>query len=281
MNNVLVMREEELEEFVGGMKNANSQFDSTAQDIPKRLGYMKRSNLFSGGIDKISRQTNSISNSILNIGWMMQEHNRSFFGMERNLASIADKIEIPANYTINDNLEINNFSSVTLEKNDGRSINEGKELKEIDEVKDSIIKQEQKLADITSSLETREEKIDESTIIKHENLGNINNSNSLREEKIDENTNIQKNTLNDINNDNTQNVQNIDNSTNITNRILGNINENNLLNKQNLSFNDESLNNSSNSSTNDINNTIDKINSYDQMLKSFGDMNTNNNGKGM
>ena len=52
-NNVLVMREEELDDFVGGMKQTQSMFDQTATDIPSRLGYMKRADLFNNGINKI------------------------------------------------------------------------------------------------------------------------------------------------------------------------------------------------------------------------------------
>ena len=271
-NNVLVMREEELEAFTEGLKQTQSQFDSTSSELPTKLGYMKRSDLFNRGIDKIARQTNSISNSILNVSWMMQEHNKKFFNVERNLAKAASKIEIPNNFAINDSLVVNVVSSMDLVKDDGRSINEGQALEEIENVKDSSIKQEQRLEDITSSLNLKEEKLNENTVISKEELGNINNDNGKETQEIDDSTTVSKKDVENINNNVSQTEQQINTTTNIVTNNLENINNSNRLeNETDLELKDEKLE--------QINNLISDINSNNDNLKSFSDL--NDNGLGM
>lgn len=222
-NNVLVMREEELDEFVGGMKKTYSELETTGSDIPNRLAYLKRANLFEGGINKIAKQVNSISNSILNVQWMMQEHNRSFFEMERNLAKAASGIEIPTGYNVNNSMQVNVVASVGLNKNDGRSVNEGQALYDIDEVADSSIKTMQKLGNIKNDVSQIEQNVDESTLIKHENLSNINNDVNQKEQNVDESTNINRTNVNSINNNINQDVQSIDTGTNIKSSELEDI----------------------------------------------------------
>jgi len=232
-NNVIMMREEEMEVAVRDMEKCYNGMDTTSSEVPQKFSNLKSAGLFDMGINTISNQLNSLTTSIFNVKNVVNKRSNEMFNMDRKMAKIAEKIEIPQDFVKNNSMQANTFNQVLLEKLDGRTVNEGQELKPIDEVADSIVKN-RVLGDITSNLTPKEEHIDTTTSINKENMNNINKSQDLNQQNIDEKTKITKTLINNINNMQDLLRQELEKNTNINKQNLKSFSNNGTLNNQNL-----------------------------------------------
>ena len=233
----IVMREEEMVESVHTMDKCYNGMDSASRGVPKQFSSLNNSGVFSKGINTIGKQLNNITNSIFNVKNIVNKRTDEMFSMDRKMAQIAQKIEIPQDFVENNTMNTNTFNQVLLEKMDGRSVNEGHALTDIESIADNSIRATA-LGDITTSTVTKEEVLDSSTntndnvgdrttnILGKQNINNINNSQTLNTQNINENTSVSKQLLKDINNMNDLVNQKIDSSTSVSNVILKNINSN-------------------------------------------------------
>lgn len=225
-SNVLVMREEEMDLAVNGLEKCSTNMENTGKSIPNKFRGMKNTGLFGTGINTINKQVNSITNSLFNVKTIVRKHSNEMFELDRKMAEKASEIEIPQDFVKNDSRQTNTFNDILMEKIDGRSVNEGGELRDTKEMDESIIANKQELTDITSSGQTKEEKLDDSTIIiGKENMQNINNDGGTVEQKLNDASNIAFQAINNINNAQNLSEQTLDNTTSINNRVvLNNIN---------------------------------------------------------
>lgn len=232
-NNVLVMSEEDLNSAVTGLDKCYMNTETAGKNIPNQFSNMKKAGLFDMGINTINKQLNGITSSIFNVKNIVNKHSTEMFHMDRELARIAQQIEIPQDFVKNNGMQTNTFNDVLLEKLDGKSVNSGQELGNINEIADSKVTM-QALGDITNENGTKQEKIDESTIINKQNVNNINNDNELKNQSLDTASVIVKENLRDINQRQDLSEQKVDESTIITNKSLNNISKVGDLNAQQL-----------------------------------------------
>ena len=228
-----MMREEEMETAVRDMEKCYTGMDTTSSEVPQKFSNLKSAGLFDMGINTISNQLNSLTTSIFNVKNVVNKRSNEMFSMDRRMAKMAEKIEIPQDFVKNDSMQANSFNQILLEKLDGRTVNEGQDLQSIDEVADSIVKA-RVLEDITTDLTPKEERIDTSTVINKNELNNINNREDLNKQNIDESTTVTKTLINNINNMQDLIKQEIDNGTFINKQNLNGFNNNKPLHNQNL-----------------------------------------------
>ena len=223
-NNVLSMREEEMEEAVVGLNKVYADGDNVDKSIPNNFSGMKKSGLFDVGINTINKQLNSINTSIFNLKSMINNHSTEMFNMDRQLANIANKIAVPQDFVKNDSMQANIVKNVALEKTDGKTVNDGQATSSVN-MEDNTIINAQSLGSIVSNLTPEEERLNTATAINRQGVNNINNNQGLTSQDIDTASNIAREALGNINKSQTLSEQSINGDTNITYATLNDINK--------------------------------------------------------
>lgn len=223
-NNVLSMREEEMEEAVVGLNKVYADGDNVDKSIPNNFSGMKKSGLFDVGINTINKQLNSINTSVFNLKSMINNHSTEMFNMDRQLANIANKIAVPQDFVKNDSMQANVVKSVALEKTDGKTVNDGQATSSVN-MEDNTIINAQSLGSIVSNLTPEEERLNTATAINRQGVNNINNNQGLTSQDIDVASNIAREALGNINKSQTLSEQSINGDTNITYATLNDINK--------------------------------------------------------
>ena len=223
-NNVLTMREEEMEEAVVGLNKIYADGDNVDKSIPNNFSGMKKSGLFDVGINTINKQLNSINTSIFNVKSMINNHSTEMFNMDRQLANIANKIAVPQDFVKNNSMQANIVKNVALEKTDGKTVNDGQATSSVN-MEDNTIINAQSLGSIVSNLTPEEERLNTATAINRQGVNNINNNQGLTSQDIDTASNIAREALGNINKSQTLSEQSINGDTNITYATLNDINK--------------------------------------------------------
>lgn len=223
-NNVLSMREEEMEEAVVGLNKIYTDGDNADKSIPTNFSGMKKSGLFDVGINTINKQLNSINTSIFNVKSMINNHSTEMFNMDRQLANIANKIAIPQDFVKNNSMQANIVKNVALEKTDGKTVNDGQATSSVN-MEDNTIINAQSLGSIVSNLTPEEERLNTATAINRQGVNNINNNQGLTSQDIDTASDIAREALGNINKNQTLSEQSINGDTNITYATLNDINK--------------------------------------------------------
>ena len=223
-NNVLSMREEEMEEAVVGLNKIYTDGDNADKSIPTNFSGMKKSGLFDVGINTINKQLNSINTSIFNVKSMINNHSTEMFNMDRQLANIANKIAIPQDFVKNNSMQANIVKNVALEKTDGKTVNDGQATSSVN-IEDNTIINAQSLGSIVSNLTPEEERLNTATAINRQGVNNINNNQGLTSQDIDTASDIAREALGNINKNQTLSEQSINGDTNITYATLNDINK--------------------------------------------------------
>lgn len=223
-NNVLSMREEEMEEAVVGLNKIYADGDNVDKSIPSNFSGVKKSGLFDVGINTINKQLNSINTSIFNVKSMINNHSTKMFNMDRQLANIANKIAVPQDFVKNNSMQANIVKNVALEKTDGKTVNDGQATSSVN-MEDNTIINAQSLGSIVSNLTPEEERLNTATAINRQGVNNINNNQGLTSQDIDVASNIAREALGNINKSQTLSEQSINGDTNITYATLNDINK--------------------------------------------------------
>jgi hypothetical protein len=218
------MNEENLTTAVSGLDKCYTNTETTGKNISNNFSNIKQTGLLDAGITKISNQLTGITSSIFNVKNIVKKHSTEMFTMDRQMAKIAEQIDIPQDFVKNDSMKANEFHETLLKKMDGTSVNVGQELGKIEEIADNKV-QAQALGDITNSNKTKQEELDGSTIITQQNIANINNENGMKDQNIDLTTSISEAALKNITKGQDLKENSIDVSTAITDKVLKNINK--------------------------------------------------------
>lgn len=235
MNNDFIVEDIEFENTVSRLNRVSLDSLDEVEEIPKKFSSLRNTGLFGNGIDKINRQLNAVTQATINVKNKVNKHKNEIFMLENSMASKARELDVPLDFVKKDSRKYNSIDDIYLEKKDGRSVNDGNASVDVSEL-DDYTGTLQNLANISSNLELREEKLDEKTVItEQQKLGNINNDKQIDEQEINEINDLDKNNLKNINNGNNLN------NTDLDNMNLENINSTNLENINNYNNIDDDI----------------------------------------
>lgn len=232
-SNVLAMSEEEMNGTVSGLDKCYVDTESTGKQVPTKFANLKSSGLFDTGISAISKQLTGLTASIFNVKNIVQKHSTQIFDMDRQMAKQAEKIEIPQDFVKNNSMKTNTFNQMVLEKLDGKSVNTGQGLTNVDEIEKSVVSATN-LTDITKNTNAEQKQLDDITNINKKIISNINDGTAGDVKAIDNSTAVSQAVLHDINNNDSLKEQKINEQTTIMNQGLADINNNAKLDNQEL-----------------------------------------------
>lgn len=270
------MREEEMEGAVGALDKCYTDGDATAKQIPNSFSSIMNTGLLNTGINTIVDQINSITTSIFNVKSIMKKHSTEMFNMDRNMANIAEKIEVPQDFVKNNSMQEKSFEEYMFSKVDGKSVNSGDAtVNRVDANADTTVTKEN-LSNINDSSNVQNVNVDGDTTVVAANLNNISQNAQAGNVNTDFTSSVASENLTDINNGeeagkvettddttvNNQNLRNINNGeeiknvevvneTTINNQDLRNINNETLsdMNSNSQSYDNQVLTNTSNADT--------------------------------
>lgn len=199
---------------------------------------MTNTNLFGNGISKITKQVSSVSGSIQRINSSIKKKSQEMLTLDETLASRAETIDVPMDFVTNNSVRSHLFDGITLNKQDGKQVNDDNSINEI-----KLVFNDETTNTTINDLTTEPSEFDKIKLNEYKdkknNLGNINNNTQteIRNLNYSENGIVNQN-LRTIENANNQTVQNIEyNQTKNVDVILNNINQTSTLNDLNLENN--------------------------------------------
>ncbi len=193
--------------------DVDSAFAALASDF-QGLG-----SLIPGVVGQIKKQSAGISRQLASYSNEVKTNVNAGIEYDSKIASLAEDIDIPLDFTANNSMDTNKYNAVFLHKGDGKSVNEGNETKKVNEIDDSTVAA-QGIFDMRGET-AKEEKYDDTTIIGKSVLGNI-SGDQTKAQTYDDSTSVGNTKLGNIAGDQTQ-KQDYDASSNLTNKSLGNI----------------------------------------------------------
>lgn len=250
-NNTFVMREEEMDIAVNGLDKCYTNAENAGKSMDSNFSSIKKTGLFDVGINAINKQINSISTSLFNVKNIVNKNSNSMFEMDRQLSSMAEKIEIPQDFFKNKNIFSTEFNNMIMQKNDGVSVNQGQSA--------------------TNNVE-----VDTQSSIVKNTLGNINNQNSLNMPTYEDNIAGNKPILNNISNNENPVKQELNDNFSGTNVNLKNIANSQNIDIKNIDSNFSATNVNLKNINNDSNIAEQQINDQTSIIKANINSNLNN-----
>ena len=175
-------------------------YEECENSSKQKFSKLKARGLFNKGFTKLERAFDATSKTMENCKNVNEAYKEQIVTFEKTTSSKIETMKMPSNFSINDSMEINNVATVSLDKNDGRSVNEGVES-------------------------TEKELTDRYNEVNRSSLGNINNEIAQVEQKLDNlNTIKEKETLKDMTGKEEQKEQIYDDRVDINNQALNGIN---------------------------------------------------------
>lgn len=224
MSNIFSINNEEMDNTIIGYNKICTDTDSTLDSIPSKFQSITKTGLFSSGLSTITKQLSKVSSSVSNLKKIIRKQSDKTYEMELSLAKEADQIEIPQNFVKNDAKRYSTIEDIVLNKNDGKSINEGQETEKTNEIRDNNIVKE----NLTNIVKEDTEIINEefNSNVENTKMKNINNGNETEQHKIKDDYSSNKEQLNDIKNNSSFEVNQSLNTNGINVFELKNINSN-------------------------------------------------------
>lgn len=170
----------EIDDLLKYIGTTSNELEEENEKAKQTFEPNKKSEIFGKGSKTINDQMDEIFNQIDHLEFAMKKGTSLIFETEMKILDEARDLQIPVGFETNNMVKNNAASGIKLDKNDGRSVNEGNSSKEITFEMNSEIEKEN-LKDITST-NTIEQRLAEEQI----NLGKINLSNienGITEEK--------------------------------------------------------------------------------------------------
>lgn len=217
------MNEYEMNDIASYLERTSQSVGNTSNEISSNFAPLNRAGLFAQGINGIKNNISKVSSSISSLKNIVINETDKMKTLEQNLANKASQIEVPRDFIVNDTATVYNYNEKILDKQDGKSVNEGLELKEENIEFNSSIEYNKKLSNIFNDNKILENKLNDYDL-NNIRLNNIRNGNNLERQIYDDNSIIAKENLYDVQNNNNLVSQNIDNSTLIARETLKNIN---------------------------------------------------------
>jgi hypothetical protein len=243
------MNSESILGFASNLNNSSSKTGDSGRDVLNQFQGMNK--LAGETTSVISKQLASISDSMNNYKKILTNNVQKTFDFDSDMASLAERIEVPLDFTANNSMDTNKFNAIYIEKVDGESVNKGQTTKKVNEIDDSVVAAKA-LDDISGNV-TQEQKYDGTSIIGRSVLGNI-SGNQTQAQTYDDSSQVRNKGLTDISGNNTNEVS-LDDRTNINGSKLTDISGNST---NEVSLDDRTgikgsqLNNISGNSTNEV-----------------------------
>ena len=193
---VIQINSYEMEDIGAYMGRTSTNADTLHEESKQKFTPITQHGLFVEGMDAINGKIQRLSQKFNAAQRVIINGTQSMANLEAKLNQEAMTIEIPKNFEINNTVESSEFKTVTLNKNDGTSVNKGTRQEELN--------------------------VEMNSAIQRENLGNINNNNTQQEAVLNDYT-TQRTDLRDITGDETQ-ARELNFRDVITRDNLGNIN---------------------------------------------------------
>lgn len=233
MDGIFEIESEEIDEICLYYNRTSQEINGANQEAKRDFDSLKRAEVFDRGAQKINNQLDLFSDKFIMLSNALQKSMNKTFEEEYHLRDEIRSLQIPKDFGVNNSSHSNSFDNVTLTKNDGRSVNEGKALfdnteefnssvnyntnlqdfnnergKEVQNINFKLNGNETRLEDITSK-ELEKQELNFRIDGKEENLQNIDGGN-LNEQKIDFNLNGGNVNISNINNSQSIKQENID-----------------------------------------------------------------------
>lgn len=161
---------------------------------------LKSNRIYNRGFKKLENALEKSKRTIDNFVYFNRNYTKEFFDFEEIMSQkINGEINVPKDFRINGIFGENVVKNVNLNKNDGLSVNNGVEAREISSDSASNVIKEN-LEDIDKIRDQTEKEIDTQTIINREKLRDINKDIEQDEQKLSSVTNITREDLNNMQN---------------------------------------------------------------------------------
>lgn len=132
MANFIKIIDDEIEEFAIKIKKSEESLASAEINFHSQFENVENSTIYANGIEKIDYQIKSLSNTFNKIKMSILKAKNNFFEIEKKLEKEALSLEIPTDFLINKNFSYNNFTTIELHKNNGRTISTDDNIKKIE-----------------------------------------------------------------------------------------------------------------------------------------------------
>lgn len=201
-NNNFVFNEEEMNNNIANVNKLSYNAEDSYSKSSAGFTDLKDSGLFGEGINAISNKLNTISSSITNLKDIVDYSTARTVSLENHLSKIAEEIEVPHDFILNDGMKFNSIDDIKLSKNDGRAITDGiaSSTSSYDD------KSDVKVQNLESIVKDDTEKIDDNIEIdvNSKELNNVNNGKEQEEKELNLEVETDDATLTNIVNNNTQ-----------------------------------------------------------------------------
>ena len=209
-------------------KRVSTNFDTLKYNVQEDFSTLFKINKLVKGLNGVKRETSKVADIIAKIAVINQRHAENFKDIDMKLSETIEGLEVPHDYLVNDIVKANYYDVVSLNKEDGVSINNGdKSLTQVSLNDDTSIVKEN-LINITTG-ETVKQDAEEIDNITHKDLLNISNDNELDKQTMEELENTKKINLVSVDNNNELDKQIIDEDYNIRKINMENFGSNNEL----------------------------------------------------
>lgn len=192
-NDLLVKISKDIENVV----NLDSNYEND-------LSIINNSGLYKNGVGIVSSQIKSVLDGLQAFRNKYYENTSNIFSFERSLVNSVDNIYIPTDLDSFDASKSLDVSLVSLSKNDGRSVNEGGQVK-LEELQNEYDTIDKKNISIFGDGITKEEELKDYHDINEEKLHGFNEE-ILDTQSLEEINGIKNDNLVNINNNNVQDV---------------------------------------------------------------------------
>ena len=150
----------EMDEIFRNMNQTNVNIDDSNDEAKKDFVSYKQSGVFGNGIKTINDQMDTITNSMMVMSGAIQKGTQAIFETEFKLLQEARDLEIPKGFETSNITSTSVSSNISLNKNDGKSVNNGTASSKIKEDLNSSIHSKENLTEMNDNT-TLEQRIDE------------------------------------------------------------------------------------------------------------------------
>ena len=221
---------------------SSNRINYMVQDSETNFEGLKKTGVMNKNLNQVQKGYLEIQQSLKGYAKVLNDYYNDLDSMEKEYIELINGIKVPKDFRLNSSFSVNGASSVTLRKEDGKSINSDNNRAINDVLNDEELINKQNLEDIKNE-ETQKKEYDDTSIIQKENIGNINNQENLDVKELDNETSInQEERLGMLNTNSDTNIRENDNASIINEVNLENI-ENNHIEPQSFIDNNQTVHN--------------------------------------
>lgn len=197
--NYISIDTEKIESLASGLGNVSNDFLNDRDNDIKNFSNIEKSGLMPNATSKVFSQMKTMSNIFETGKTMLLKNVEKMVDVELLLNNNAEKIIVPKLSLVNSSSFNEEVSSVTLSKNDGKSVDSYANTNSQDLEFKNVVKYNQKLNNVVKNYELKNGAL-EFNYNKKDDLSNIKNNVFLDEKQINTNTVIKNTNLSNIDN---------------------------------------------------------------------------------